>query len=82
MPAVASAWPLVALDAFHPVADDTPRPTAGVLPLGAGVLPRVAPVLDDTPPVLDDTLPGVAPVLDDTLSSADVPSPAAKRSVP
>ena len=64
--AAAPALPKVALDVFHPAADDTPR-------LAAGILLGVATVLNDTPPVLDDTLHpaagiflGVAPVLDDT----------------
>ena len=92
VPAADPAYPLVAVDAFHPVADDNPCPAAGVLPPATADLPPVAPVLDNilpgVTPVLDDTLPGVAPVLDDTLHPAagvlrgvasaldDTPSPA------
>ena len=80
------AWHLVALDAFPPVANDTPRLAAGVLPPGAADLPHVAPVLNNTlsgvDPVLDDILPGIAPVLDDTPSPADNLPPAAERPVP
>ena len=86
MPAAAPAWLLAALDAFHPVADDSPRPAAGVLRPTAGVLPPLAPVSDDTlhgvVPVLSDTLPGVGPVLDDTHSPADILPPAAERFMP
>ena len=67
--AAAPELPLIAHDAFHPVANDTPRPVAGVLP-------GIAPVLDDTLPLIDPvldaillalngTLPHVAGVLDD-----------------
>ena len=77
VPAAAPAWPLVALDAFHPVADNTPCVTAGVLPPTAADLPPdahvlkdtlsgVAPVLDDTPHPAVGVLLGVASVLDDT----------------
>ena len=75
VPAADPAWPLVALDAFLPVANDTPRPAAGVLPPAAADLPPVA-------PFLDDTLPGVAPVRDDTPSPAEDLPPAAERHVP
>ena len=84
----APAWPLVALDALRPVADDTPPPADGVLPGVAPVLddisPRaaaVAPVLSDTPPPAAGVLPGVAPVLDDTSSSTAGVLPGIGRSV-
>ena len=78
VPAAALAWPLVALDAFRTVADETPSPAAGVLfgvaPVlndthspNAGVLPLAAAILPPVAPVHDDTLPGIALVIDDTL---------------
>ena len=83
MTAADPVWPLVVLDALHPVADDTPRPAAGVLPSAAADLPHGAPVLDNAlpgiAPILDDTLPGIAPVLDDTPSPIDDLPPAAER---
>ena len=60
-------WPLVALGALHPAADNTSHSAANVLSPTADVLPGVTPVLDNTHIVLDDTLPGVIPVLDHTL---------------
>ena len=89
VPTAAPAWPLVAPEASHPVADNTPCPHVGVLsgvtPVldytprpAACVLPGVAPVLDNTPPVFDDN----PPVLDNTPPpTADV-LPGVKRSVP
>ena len=71
----APAWLLVALDAFPPVADDTSRPAADVLPPAAADLPQVA-------PVLNDILPGVTPVLNETPSPADDLPPTAERPVP
>ena len=71
MPAAAPEWPLVALDAFHPVADDTPRPAAGIVPLTAGVLLPTAGVLPGIAPVLDYTFPLIDPVLDDNLLALD-----------
>ena len=56
VPAAAPTWPLVALDAFHPVADDTP-------PDLDDTLPGVAPVLNDTPRSTADIIPGVEPSL-------------------
>ena len=43
----APAWPLGALDAFPSLADNTPRPAAGVFPPAAADLPHGTPVLDD-----------------------------------
>ena len=74
LPAAAPAWPLVALDAFHSVADDT------------HVLDDTPPVLDNTlpgvAPVLDDTLPGVPPVFNDALRPAADLFPGVQPSVP
>ena len=59
VPAAAPARPLVALDALHPVANDTSRPAAGVFLGVAPFLPGITPVLNDTLPPTADVLPGV-----------------------
>ena len=60
VPAAAPAWPLVALDAFPPVADHTPP-----------VLDNTLPLLDHTLCLAAGVLPGVTSVLDDHLSGVE-----------
>ena len=78
MPAADPAWPLVVLDALHPVANNTPLvfyvtllALNGTLPPVAGVLDDHLPLVTDVLPPAADVLPGVTPVLDDTLPLVD-----------
>ena len=76
VPAADPAWPLVVLDALHPVVDDTPLvldntllaldgTLPGIVLPAAGALPPAAGALPPAAGGRDDHLPLVTPVLDD-----------------
>ena len=67
----APAWSLFALDAFHPVADDTPSVLNDTLPVLTNTLFGVTPVLDDTARPAAGALPPVDPILDDHLHGVE-----------
>ena len=92
----APAWPLVAVDAFRPVADDTPLASDGtllalegiLLALNSTLLPAAGalPLVADAPLLALDgpLLPAAStlPLVAEAPSSADDLPPAAKRPVP